>query len=126
MQFNSNGKLARFYLWFPPVGQELPKDFCTYFWGLIGRVFLIVAASVAACSVLFVLAYALYSGAILLWAHKATTLTVVGGTLLLVLSLWFDERKKKIKVEILSEAKTIIKGKVDAVKNRYCPRIEWR
>lgn len=126
MQFNSKGKLAKFYMWFPPDNGRLPQDLCTYFWGLIYRVIVTLVLLAMVATSLFGVGYVLVKFGMFLWGHKALTLTALGLILLVALSVWFDGRKRKIKSEALSEAKAIIKGKVDAVKNRYCPRIEWR
>ena len=127
MQLNSKGKLARFYMWLPPEDKKLPQDFCTFFWGLVGRAFFVFVVGGA------VLAF-LVSGIVLsiihlssfIWAHKMQTLFVLGSLLFCALLIWFSERKEKIKIELLSEAKMIFRGKIDAVKKRYCPRVEWK
>lgn len=123
MQLNSKGKLAKFYMWLPPDDKKLPKDLCTYFWGLVGRVLFVFGLGGV---VLIGLVAVLVKVALFLWANKIPTLFMLGVGLVVVLSIWLPERKKKITIELFSETRAIIKGKIDAIKGRYCPRIEWR
>lgn len=120
MKFNSDGKLARFYLFCSEDGAELPQNLCSYFWGLVSRALFIV---VLGSSVLLAVFGILFYVAVWFWAHKKGVAIVLGAGALFGLVMWLSERK--VKIEILSEAKAVIKGKVDAVKGRYCPRIEW-
>lgn len=126
MRLNSKGKLAKFYMWLPPEDKKLPQDFCSYFWGLVARVFFIfgMGGLVVVSLVYWAVRFVLWLSH-LIWAHKGPSLIVLAFILFIALSVWLSERKKKIKTEILSEAKAIISGKIDSVKNRYCPRIEW-
>lgn len=123
MKLNSNGKLTQFYMLFKEDGEPLPQDFCTYFWGLVGRiVFTLCIVGI----ILITLAAGVAHAAIWLWAHKLGAAYLLTFAIACILIVWLSTRTKKIKIEILSEAKAIIKSKVDAVKNRYCPRIEWK
>jgi len=128
LSFNRNGKLARFYLFFGKDGEELPQDLCTYFWGLVGRgLFMVVVPG----QILGWLVYGLVMLAMFVMSHKRQTgkvlAAVVAVTVIIALAIWFKRRTKKAKkIEMFSEAKAVIGGKVDAVKNRHCPRIEWR
>lgn len=110
-------------MWLPPDDERLPQDFCTYFWGLIGRAFFVFGIG---GTFLGLLITGLVFIILWLWAHKFGASLALGGIALFVLLIWISERKKKAKIEFLSDVKAVIKGKVDAVKNRYCPRIEWR
>lgn len=127
MELNSKSTLAKFYMWLPPDDKKLPQDLCTYFWGLVGRAFFLFGICGMA---LFSLIYAIVTAVLwlsrLMWAHKAPTMIVLGAIAVVVLGKWLAERKKKITIGILSEAKIIIEGRIDAAKNRYCPRIDWK
>ena len=127
MKLNSSGKLARFYMWLPPEDKELPQDLCTYFWGLVGRVFFTfgMGGAVLGCFI-YVLITAVIFVAQLVWTHKILALYILAVVVVVVVGIWLSERKKKIKIEALEEARLIIGGKVDAIKHRYCPRIEWK
>lgn len=130
MQLNSKGVLAKFYMWLPPDDKKLPQDFCTYFWGLVGRtcfVALLGGAVVAGLvSLIYWVTRFVFWFSLFIWAHKIPALVTLVSALIVALAIWSQKREKKIKIEILIEAKTIIRGKIDAVKNRYCPRIEWK
>jgi membrane protein implicated in regulation of membrane protease activity len=127
VEFNSKGKLARFYMWLPPDDKKLPDDFCTYFWGLAGRAFFVFGFCGTLLLMLIAgLVFAVARASTWMWAHKGGTLFFLSVILFSILIVWLSERKTKIKIEMLSETKAIIRGKVDAVKNRYCPRIEWK
>jgi hypothetical protein len=121
MNLNSKGKLAKFYMWLPPEDKQLPQDLCTFFWGLVARAFLVFGMG---GMLLFMLLYAVAQLGIFLWAHKAGTLTVAGAIAFAVFIVWLFGRKKKF--ELFSEARKVVKAKVDGVKGRYCPRIEWK
>ena len=125
MRLNREGKLAKFYMWLPPDDKKLPQDLCTYFWGLVGRAFaiFIIGGSMAVTIICGAVIGILWLSR-LIWAHKALTLWVVSSGLIFALTIWLSGRKKKIKIQILSETRAIIKGKIEAVKGRYCPRIE--
>ncbi len=122
MQLNSNGKLARFYL-FLAEDDKLPQDFCTYFWGLVFRAVVLFGTGGALVIGIVML---IVKVALFIWVHKAGTLVGVLSVLVIALTVWLSESKEKIKIEVLSEAKAIISAKVDAVKHRYCPRIDWK
>jgi hypothetical protein len=125
MQLNENGKLARFYMWFTPVDKSLPPDFCTYFWGLIVRATLVLFLGWVAGSLSYWLIRLVLWLSRLMWAHPRQALIGLGGALLIALVVWLSAREKKIEIEVLSEAKAIVAGKIDAIKYRYCPCIEW-
>jgi hypothetical protein len=74
--------------------------------------------------VLFFLIYAIAQGAIFLWAHKLGTLIFLGIILVAILIVWLSERKKKVKAP--SEIRMLIRARIDSVKRRYCPRIDWK
>jgi uncharacterized membrane protein YjjP (DUF1212 family) len=123
MKFNSNGKLARFYL-FTHEYEKLPNDFCSYFWGLVGGTLRVLFVSAMLAMLLAVVIY-LATGAVRwAWAHKSGVFLMLAVFVIAALAVWWSERKTKI--EILSETKAIITGKIDAIKGRYCPRIEWK
>ena len=116
MELNSKSVFARFYL-YCFGNDELPSDFCAFFWGLIWRgigVFLL----------------GLFFGGALTWAligiwtfvraHKAGSLSFSEFVLIFALMMWL------VKSETLIEAHKILSAKVDSVKNRYCPRITWK
>lgn len=127
MQLNRNGYLARFYLFFEDGGKDLPQDFCSYFWGLVGRVvFVLGFGGTMIVGLIYGLVRFLIFITYLTLSHKKETLAVLAVIGLTALAIWLSSRKKKIKIEILSEVEKIIKGKIDAVKNRYCPRIDWK
>lgn len=127
MQLNSKGKLAMFYKWLTPEDQELPHDFCTFFWSLVGRTLALVFFGGL---FLFCVIYILVTGVLFVsrwaWAHIGLVLYILGVLLVVAIGIWLSGRKKKIKIGILEEIKTVIGGKVDAIKNRYCPRIDWK
>lgn len=127
MQLNANGKLAKFYMWLPPDDKRLPQDFCTYFWGLVSRaVFIGGIGGMAALGLLLgIVKFATWLF-YLITTHKKETLVTLIMLAIVAVVIWLANLKQKVKVEIFSEAKAIIKVKVDAVKNRYCPRIEWK
>lgn len=123
MQFNSKGKLAKFYMWLPPKDDALPNDLCTYFWGLVGRAFFVFGFGGTFAGVLI---FAIVMAAVWIWTHKLVAGSALGMIAIFIFAIWLSVRKKKARSEIFSETKAIIRGKIDAVKNRYCPRIEWR
>jgi hypothetical protein len=127
MQFNSKGKLAKFYMWLPPNDKRLPTDFCTYFWGLVGRALFIFGVGgmflVMLVSSLVVLVIWFSK---LVWANKGVSLFVFGWLVFMALVIYLSDRKKKIKIGIITEISAVIKGKVDSVKKRYCPRIDLK
>jgi len=122
MQLNSNGKLAKFYLWFSDG--ELPRDFCSYFWGLVRSVICSLIVLVVVGVLLWAVGFALYHASLWVWAHKIGVSVLLVITGVLTLAMWLSERRAKI--EVLTEVKAVVAGKVDAIKNRYCPRIEWK
>lgn len=126
MRLNSQGTLAKFYMWLPPDDKKLPQDLCTYFWGLVGRAcFIFLVGGSMAVSIIYGLVRAALWFSRLVWANKATALYFLSIGLFTALILWLSGRKKKIKVKVLNELTVVVKAKVEAVKGRYCPRIEW-
>jgi hypothetical protein len=121
MNLNSKGKLAKFYMWLPPEDKQLPQDLCTFFWGLVARAFAIFIVGGLVLAAILVCAAQV---GIFLWAHKDGALFVVALVAFSVFIVWLSERKKKF--ELFSEARKVVKAKVDGVKGRYCPRIEWK
>lgn len=127
MRLNRSGKIAKFYAFFLPDKQQLPSDFCTYFWGLVGRALFIVVIPGQ------IVGWSIYGLVLLVkfaWAHKIGTLywiiAAIGLTLLALLAIWLNKRRKRLRLEFLDEVKTIAAAKIDSVKNRYCPRIDWK
>jgi hypothetical protein len=127
LQFNSNGKLAKFYHFFQKDEEALPEDFCTYFWGLVIRALFMLAIPGQ------IIGRGIYGLFLLIkftWAHKMGALywiiAAIGVMLLTLLAIWLNKRRKRLRFEFLDEVKVVVTAKIDAVKNRYCPRIEWR
>lgn len=121
MNLNSKGKLAKFYMWLPPDDKRLPQDLCTFFWGLVLRAFIIFGIG---GMLVFAILFGAVQAGLFLWAHKEGALfvlTLAGGAALIV---WLSERKKKF--ELFGETRKVIRAKVDGVKGRYCPRIDWK
>lgn len=123
MNLNPNGKIARFYLYFNAEPKLLPENFCTYFWGLFARCLAVLGAGVFLTLGLYGLILWLLFIASVLWSIKLIMLVLLAMTLILLLARWIA---KKDVPEVIQETRTIIRGKVDSVKNRYCPRINWK
>lgn len=123
MKLNSNGKIARFYLWFSDTA-GLPPEFCTYFWGLIVRGFVCLVGVGMALFVVVLVAALLIALGRWLGHHKAANLFLAISLAVIAMTTWLY--RKQIQIEILDETKTIVKGKIDSVKNKYCPRIDWQ
>lgn len=123
MKLNSEGLIARFYMSLPPRSGSLPKDFCTYFWGLIARllawIFIIGLVLVILLGIIMIIvkSFIFFSG------HKIVGAVVLSIIALLTLLLY--RYFKKGKIEFISESARIISTKVSSVKKNYCPRIEW-
>lgn len=122
MTFNSKGKLARFYVWSGSSGCELPDDLCTYFWGMVGRVAALLLLTVfllviVTGTVIGIVDFVQFAG-----RHKVIALLIGIGCSVVAFMIW----KKRSSSEVIREASEIVLGKISGVKNRYCPRIEWR
>lgn len=121
MKLSERGSFARLYLFFSDSGR-LPNDFCTFFWGLVWRGFLFFGLVGV---ILFTLIYWLTVGLMAAWRHRTGVLEFVGMLAAISLITYVLARLKRVKIQTLNDAEAILSGKIDAVKNRYCPRIEW-
>jgi hypothetical protein len=96
MKLNSQGKLAKFYMWLPPDDRR----------------------------VLFLFIFAAVQVGLWLWAHREGALFALALIAFSAFIVWLAERKKK--VELFGEARAVVRAKVEGVKGRYCPRIDWK
>lgn len=134
MKLNSKGLLAKFYMWPIFESRSLPVNFCDYIKGLVGRAFLVFGCGGMA---LFTLIMALVKLSIVMYhvisSNKMLSFSVFLSVLTTTFLAWFTTKyskrkgiKQGRKIEILSEMKMIIGGKIDAVKKDYCPVIDWK
>ena len=121
LTLNEHGKLARFYLRVGP-DNDLPKDLCTLFWGLVFRLVVILLL----LGIAFICLAGIFT--FIRWAyffiqfHKRQSAIVIAALLGGAFVVWLRARK----FETVSEIVDVIAAKYVSVKSRYCPRIEWK
>jgi hypothetical protein len=147
MKLDKNGKLARFYKWsYREV--YLPTNFCSYFWALLLAAFLFPITWLSYpldcwsltervwksfCVFMGLVGTAFY---ISLWIESpfktgAVTFLVLVALVLLIAviggGVWCLERwdSRQPKPTVISEVFEVVRGQVEAVKENYCPKIEW-
>jgi hypothetical protein len=149
MKLNSNGKLARFYQW--SYDAALPQNFCEYFWALAFAALFFpltwmsypwdscmfserVWKGFCVLATLALIAYGLaqwvehpFEGTMIVLGCIGGTIglvaIIIGGTFLLEsLQDWESESKPTLFGEIVE----VLREKKDAVKENYCPKIDWK
>jgi hypothetical protein len=120
MRLSRNNIFVRWYRWLGShrwLGSPYPQDFCTLFWGIIGRTLLL---GIVCTCFLTGLGITLVSLVLAFWRHPAFIVGAVAAGVGIV-AFFLNARGARL----WRDAAQIVSGKVDSVKNRYCPHIEW-
>ena len=111
MRLNPHSRLARFYLL---SAKELPRDLCTYVWGLVGRLMLM---SILLGSLLGIVVIALVK-----WRGTLATLEMI-----FIALLFFGLVSIPVAgVYYLVHSDNLLKAYLKAKKEKYCPLIQWK
>jgi uncharacterized membrane protein YuzA (DUF378 family) len=143
MKLNDHGLMARFYLWSYP--SALPNNLCSYFWKLVAAIVLLpltwatfwinddnipfplrAIIGVLLQGIVGFLGFAFVAPFFGVWTPlEYLGLGVVIAAIICGVGYFFLERTTPVIPKALSEFASISYERGKAVKDNYCPRIEW-
>ena len=146
MKLTKTSLITRFYMWtYGRTEKELPNNLCNYFWSLIAATLLLpltiwsypfqrfakfrLRSLGAKIGTFFGSAFLLFILSVFGYGFYMQPGVVIGGILggAVLLSLLHLQEKKKLEPihKFSSEVMDIVSTKIEAKKNRYCPKIDW-